>query len=303
MAKTVVSAQTTYKIKEKYKKFFQPKSHTRSVTHNWENFSFSPNFFNRPKSSFSKLTSFLLFKNKRTTFKISLKSASSFFIKTSTFSGVRRLLAPFFRGKKIKLQSKLNFNIFTTFNFTKKPLAVRIGGGVGKKLRFSGSFVNKGFEILTIYSTKPFQIYKRLLKLKKKFSGRTVVSIRLLFFMYKEAQIFISDNTGARKLKLIGTYKFHNVYKSPASLFMSSLSKVVPKRKLKKGSLFRAFTIRVRFLINRYNGISLACSANRAILFKPNDLLPLANRLKCYVVMEVFTSKEVVFPAITIYMV
>jgi len=121
--------------------------------------------------------------------------------------------------------------------------------------------------------------------------------------MYKEAQLFISDNTGAKKLKLIGTYKFHNVYRTTASLFISALSKVAPKRKLKKGSLFRAFTIRTRFVTTRYNGFGLASSSNRAILFKPSDLVPLANRLKGYVVIEVFVSKHVSFPAITIYIV
>ncbi len=121
--------------------------------------------------------------------------------------------------------------------------------------------------------------------------------------MYKEAQLFISDNTGARKLKLIGIYKFHNVYSTAASLFISSLSKVVPRRKLKKGSLFRAFTIRTRFTTSRYNGFEIVCSSNRAVLFKPNDLLPLANRLKGYVMIEVFVSKYILFPSITIYII
>ncbi len=180
MAKITIVASPTYKTKEKYKKFFQPKSYIRSSSFSWRTVSdlpFRVNLFYKPKPSFSNFAFFLLYKRRRVVFRISLKTASGFFIKTSTFNGIKRLIAPFFRGKKMKKQSKLNVNVFTTFNFTKKPLAVRIGGGVGKKIRFSGLFVNKGFELLTVYTTKPAPLFQRLKKLKKKFSGRIVVSI------------------------------------------------------------------------------------------------------------------------------
>jgi ribosomal protein L14 len=119
--------------------------------------------------------------------------------------------------------------------------------------------------------------------------------------MYKESQIRITDNTGAKRLKLIGTYKFHNVFNRVSSLFISSLIKVAPRIKFKKGSLFRAYTVRVRFATRRYNGFIFFSSANRSILFKAADLIPVANRIKGYIALEVFVQHQINFPAITIY--
>jgi|688.fasta_scaffold1631341_1 ribosomal protein L14 len=119
--------------------------------------------------------------------------------------------------------------------------------------------------------------------------------------MYKNAKIKIVDNTGAKSLKLIGTYKFNNVYRKVASMFSSSLSSVVPRRKLKTGAIFRGYTIRSRFPTYRFSGLRLFSSATRTLLFKHADNLPVANRVKGYLMLEVFLNFQVNFPAITIY--
>lgn len=119
--------------------------------------------------------------------------------------------------------------------------------------------------------------------------------------MYKNAKIKIVDNTGAKALKLIGTYKFNNVYRKVASIFSSSLSRIAPRRKLKTGAIFRGYTIRTRFPTFRFSGLRLFSSATRTLLFKHTDNVPVANRIKGYLIIEVFLNFQVNFPAITIY--
>jgi ribosomal protein L14 len=119
--------------------------------------------------------------------------------------------------------------------------------------------------------------------------------------MYKNAKLKIVDNTGAKIVKLIGTYKFNEVFKKIASLFSSSLQSVIPRRRLKTGSIFRSYTIRARFSTFRPNGMRIFNSATRSLLFKNSDNLPLANRIKGYLITEVFLNFQVNFPAITIY--
>lgn len=117
----------------------------------------------------------------------------------------------------------------------------------------------------------------------------------------KNSKIKIIDNTGARIVKYIGSYKFNNIQSTVGTLFITSLKKVVPRRKLKKGGLFRAFMVRVRFPIFRPNGFHLSTSANRAVLFKGADNLPITNRLRGYVILEVFFRPLFQFPNITVY--
>lgn len=119
----------------------------------------------------------------------------------------------------------------------------------------------------------------------------------------KNSNLRIVDNTGAKIAKYIGSYKFNNVSKKVGALFITSLKKVIPRRKLKKGILFRAFTIRTRFQIFRPNGFYISASANRAVLFKNIDNMPITNRLKGYVMLEVFFNPLFQFPNITIYIV
>lgn len=119
--------------------------------------------------------------------------------------------------------------------------------------------------------------------------------------IFKNSKLRIVDNTGAKLAKYIGSYKFNEIHKYVGSIFITSLRKVVPRRKLKKGALFRAFTIRVRFPIFRINGFYISTSANRAILFRGTDNIPITNRLRGYVMLEVFFNPLFQFPNITVY--
>jgi ribosomal protein L14 len=119
--------------------------------------------------------------------------------------------------------------------------------------------------------------------------------------LFKEALIGLTDNTGAKLVKVIGTYKFNLIFSRIGSLFISSLNKVLPRRKLRKGSLFRAYTVRVRFPTYRDSGFYIFCSTNKAVLFKTAENLPVANRVKGYVLIEIFFNNKVPFPNVTIY--
>jgi ribosomal protein L14 len=117
----------------------------------------------------------------------------------------------------------------------------------------------------------------------------------------KNSKIRIVDNTGAKIAKYIGSYKFNEIHKRVGMIFITSLKRVTPRKKLRKGTLFRAFTIRVRFSTFRINGFYISTSANRAILFKGSDNIPITNRLKSYVMLEVFFNSLFQFPNITVY--
>lgn len=117
----------------------------------------------------------------------------------------------------------------------------------------------------------------------------------------KESKLRIVDNTGAKIIKCIGTYKFNQLAKKVGSIFMGSLNRVMPRRRLKKGSLFRAFTVRVRFLVFRPEGLYLASSSNKVVLFKNLDNLPVANRIKGFLMLEVFYNPQIQFPNLTVY--
>jgi ribosomal protein L16/L10AE len=186
MIKFVQQFVTTYTTKQKFKKFFLPPNlfktckFLRLSSINFKKFLPETKRITDPstaKSSFSFFSRKLLIKNRRKIFRISIKSTSSFFVKLATINSIKRLTAPFFRGKQNKKISVLKINTFPTFNFTKKPLAVRIGGGVGKKIRFSGFFVRPGFEIFVVYTLKPSAIYKRFFKLRKKFSRNVKIVV------------------------------------------------------------------------------------------------------------------------------
>jgi hypothetical protein len=169
----------TYKNKQRFKKFFfslkirgltystfSPKTFLRSSQFDLKTFHartrFTTNFFSRS----------LLLKNQRQLFRLSLKSETYFFVNQSTIFGIKRLLAPLVRGKKLKSSSKIFFPFFSSFNFTKKPLTVRIGGGVGKKIRKTGFFVRPGSEIIVVYSKTPWLFQNKLLNFRKKFSKK-----------------------------------------------------------------------------------------------------------------------------------
>lgn len=174
----------TYKAKQKFKKFFfpnffktSPQFSTFSVDYFYKNIpiGIKPKSFLMPRISVKGYFNRLFFRKKRTVFKIIVVSKKYFFVNQMTIVVIKRLMAPFVRGQQLKKATQIFFTKYSTFNFTKKPLAVRIGGGVGKKIRKTGFFVQPGSVIITIYTKNPIPIYNRLNRLRKKFSGSTSI--------------------------------------------------------------------------------------------------------------------------------
>lgn len=180
----VADFRPTYKVKQKFKKFFfpnffktSPQFSTFSIDYFYKNIPIviKPKSFLIPRSSVTGYFNRLFFKKKRVVFKIKMVSKRYFFVNQMTIIVIKRLIAPFVRGQQMKKATQIFFTKYSTFNFTKKPLAVRIGGGVGKKIRKTGFFVQPGSLIITIYTKNPLPIYTRLTKLRKKFSGPTSI--------------------------------------------------------------------------------------------------------------------------------
>lgn len=163
-----------YPSKSKFKKFFIFKSSFKSIRF-VEAFSYSQSSFNlSSKLNWKKMSGSAFFSSKVIRFfqpyrKVIFRSTQHGFINENTLKGLRRLLAPYFRGKRLKKISALSITSFTNYTFTRKPSAVRIGGGVGKKPRLSGFNIRPGQPILAIYTRQPYPIFKRLQSLKKKF--------------------------------------------------------------------------------------------------------------------------------------
>ena len=183
-----------YPNKLKFKKFFISKSAFKTKT-NVEIFSYSRSAFNlKINYSWVKFTPSMLFSSNfaRLTYpyrKIIFRSLKYRFINENTIKGLKRLLAPNFRGKKLKKNSAIFFSRSSTFTFTKKPSAVRIGGGVGKKPRLSGFHIRPGQPLLTIYTNRPNVFLSRLKSLRKKFSGRFKTFVILFIFFFENLKI------------------------------------------------------------------------------------------------------------------
>jgi hypothetical protein len=173
--KSAVFINFNYPKKLKFKKFFLPNSIFKGVKF-IEMFSYSKSAFsvglkmNRQKLSFNSLRFSNFIRLTQPYKKIVFRPIKSVFVNENTLKGFKRLLAPYFRGKRLKKISSIFITIRSNFTFTKKPSAVRIGGGVGKKPRLSGFFLKPGQPLLTIYTKKPASILKRLFSLRKKFS-------------------------------------------------------------------------------------------------------------------------------------
>lgn len=175
--KSAAFINSNYPTKLKFKKFFLPRSIFKGLRFT-EVFSYSRSSFSvglkldRQTLTFNafKLSNFIRLTQPYK--KIIFRSTKSVFVNENTLKGLKRLLAPYFRGKRLKKISSIFFVTHSNFTFTKKPSAVRIGGGVGKKPRLSGFFLKPGQPLLTIYTKKPAPILSRLHSLRKKFSAQ-----------------------------------------------------------------------------------------------------------------------------------
>ena len=86
-----------------------------------------------------------------------------------------------------------------------------------------------------------------------------------------QTELFVADNTGARKvecIKVLGGSKRR--YATIGDVIVVSIKDAIPKGKVKKGDVHKAVIVRTRKEIKRLDGTSIKFDANAAVLVQPN---------------------------------
>ena len=86
-----------------------------------------------------------------------------------------------------------------------------------------------------------------------------------------QTELFVADNTGARKvecIKVLGGSKRR--YATIGDIIVVSIKDAIPKGKVKKGDVHKAVIVRTRKEIKRLDGTSIKFDANAAVLVLPN---------------------------------
>ena len=86
-----------------------------------------------------------------------------------------------------------------------------------------------------------------------------------------QTELFVADNTGARKvecIKVLGGSKRR--YATIGDIIVVSIKDAIPKGKVKKGDVHKAIIVRTRKEIKRLDGTSIKFDANAAVLVQPN---------------------------------
>lgn len=100
------------------------------------------------------------------------------------------------------------------------------------------------------------------------------------------SRLKVIDNSGAKVvecIKILGNCGFIG---KPGALMVVSVKSVNPKKKLKKGEVYRAVFVAGKKAAVRTNGFSVTFSENCAVLVN-NKGIPLATRLLAPVMLEV----------------
>jgi len=119
-------------------------------------------------------------------------------------------------------------------------------------------------------------------------------------FINKNSKISIVDNTGTTRLRSILFYRGRAGF--VGDLHVGSLNRVKPRRKFKKGQVFRAILVQTRRWTYRALGSFIRSLAARAILMKKSEFIPLANRLNGFFFLELQQrSGEFKFTSLTVY--
>jgi len=86
-----------------------------------------------------------------------------------------------------------------------------------------------------------------------------------------QTELFVADNTGARKvecIKVLGGSKRR--YATIGDIIVVSIKDAIPKGKVKNGDVHKAVIVRTRKEIKRLDGTSIKFDANAAVLVQPN---------------------------------
>lgn len=118
-------------------------------------------------------------------------------------------------------------------------------------------------------------------------------------FVNNNTKLSIVDNSGVSKFRVISFYRIQKGV--IGQLCVGSLNRVKPRRKLKKGQIFRAILVQSRRPVSRRMGFYIRSLASRSILMKRNEYIPLASRLNGYFFAELRAIRDFKFSTVTIY--
>ena len=122
-----------------------------------------------------------------------------------------------------------------------------------------------------------------------------------MIFVNSNSKVWISDNTGVSKIRSIMFYNRHKA--KITDLFVGSISRVKPRRKIKKGQIFRAILVQTRFPVFRRYGSYIKSLATRSILMKRGEYVPVSNRVSGLFFYELKLIQEYKFNSLTVYIV
>ncbi len=122
-----------------------------------------------------------------------------------------------------------------------------------------------------------------------------------MLFVNNNSKVWILDNTGVTKIRSIIFY--NKKAGQITDLFIGSISKVKPRRKIKKGQLFRAILVQSRFPVFRKFGSYIRNLSTRSILMKRAEYVPVSNRVNGFFFYELKIVKEYKFTTLTVYII
>jgi|TARA_B100000953_G_scaffold97286_1_gene79713 large subunit ribosomal protein L14 len=106
-----------------------------------------------------------------------------------------------------------------------------------------------------------------------------------------QSNIFVADNSGARKIqciKVLGGSKRR--FASIGDIIVASVKDAIPRGKVKKGEIFKAVIVRTRKDYSRADGTSIRFDKNAAVLLDKQEE-PIATRIFGPVTRELRTKK------------
>lgn len=103
--------------------------------------------------------------------------------------------------------------------------------------------------------------------------------------IYKETKVDILDSSGAIWAKCIGLYRQQRVAKA-GDIIIVTVKQAKANKRAKKGELYKALVVQTKSFIKRKAGNSVSLQNNSVVLLKREGLVPLANRLRGYVYLE-----------------
>jgi large subunit ribosomal protein L14 len=107
--------------------------------------------------------------------------------------------------------------------------------------------------------------------------------------VYVGSSLQVIDNSGARVVECIKVLGNGRVTALPGSVIVVTVKRVNPKKRVKKGEIYRAVLVATRKSILRPNGFQVAFDYNCAVIVN-NKNIPIGTRLLGPVMLDVRTN-------------